>query len=92
MLSLNRVYKQILQFLVSKLNIWANYEYFQTGMSENGTIHITMMKHWVSHILFIRKRGLIVYLAALKEGTIQAANMYYVIYWYLQPPELVGTR
>ena len=44
------------------------YEYFQTGMSENGTIHITMMKNCVSHILFLKKRGLIVYLAALKRG------------------------
>ena len=26
------------------------------------------MKNWVSHILFLRKRGLIVYLAALKRG------------------------
>ena len=26
-------------------------------MSENGTIHITMMKNWVSHILFLKKRG-----------------------------------
>ena len=34
-------------------------------MSENGTIHITMMKNWVSNIRFLRKRGLIVYLAAL---------------------------
>ena len=23
---------------------------FKKGMSENGTIHITMMKNWVSHI------------------------------------------
>ena len=37
-------------------------------VTENGTIHITMMKNWVSHILFFRKRGLNVYLAALKRG------------------------
>ena len=61
------------------------YEYFQTGMSENGTIHIKMMKNWVSHILFLRKRGLIVYLAALKEGAIRAAHPYYVIYRWLNP-------
>ena len=36
-------------------------------MSENGTIHITMMKNWVSHVLFLRKRGLILYSAALKK-------------------------
>ena len=55
------------------------YEYFQTAMSENGTIHISMMKNWVSHILFLRKRGLIVYLSALKKGAIQATHLYYVI-------------
>ena len=27
-----------------------------------------MMLNWVIHILFVRKRGLIVYLAALKKG------------------------
>ena len=46
----------------------STFVYFQTGISENGNIHITMMKNWVSHILFLRKRGLIVYLAALKRG------------------------
>ena len=30
-------------------------DFFPTGMSENGTIHITMMKNGVSHILFLRK-------------------------------------
>ena len=39
--------------MVSELNILAKYEDFQTGMSENGTIHITMMKNrsvhpWIS--------------------------------------------
>ena len=54
--------------------------YFKTGMSENGTIHISMMKNWVSHVLFHRrKRGLIVYLAALKKGAIQAAYPYYEV-------------
>ena len=59
----------------------STFVYFQTGMSENGNIHITMMKNWVSHIFFFfRKRGLIVYLAALKKEAIRAANPYYVIY------------
>ena len=40
----------------------------QKGMSENVIIHISMMKNWVSHIFFLRKRGLVVYLAALKKG------------------------
>ena len=58
----------------------STFVYFQTGMSENGNIHITMMKNWVSHIPFLRKRGLIVYLAELKKGAIRAAHPYYVIY------------
>ena len=37
--------------LASELNILAKYEYFQTGMSESVTIHITMMKNCVSRIL-----------------------------------------
>ena len=49
-------------------------------MSVNGTIHISMMKNWVCHILFLRKRGLIVYLAALKKGAFRHAHPYYVIY------------
>ena len=30
---------------------------FQTGLSENGIIHISMIKNWVSHIVFLRKNG-----------------------------------
>ena len=55
------------------------YEYFQTGMSENRTILITMIKKWVRRILLLSKRGLIIYLAALKKGAIRAAHPYYVI-------------
>ena len=33
------------------------YEYYQTELSENGTIPFTMMKNWVSHIFFLEKRG-----------------------------------
>ena len=47
---------------------WAEYVYV---FLENGTIHIAMMKNLVSHILFLRKRGLIVYLAELKKGAIR---------------------
>ena len=43
---------------------------FKQGCQKNGTIHILMMNNWVSHILFLRKRGLIVYLAALKNAAI----------------------
>ena len=55
----------------------STFVYFQTGMSENGNIHITMMKNGVSHILFLRKRWLIVNLAALKKGAIRATHPYY---------------
>ena len=67
-------------FWVSELNIWAiKDEYFQTGMSEIKTILISMMKNWVSHILFHRKRGLNIYLASLKKGAIGTTHPYYVI-------------
>ena len=49
-------------------------------MSENGTIHITMMKNWVSHNLF-----LIIYLAALKKGAIRYGHPYYAIYRLIPP-------
>ena len=35
---------------------------------------------------FLGKKGLIVYLAALKKGAIRAAHPYYVIYRELPPP------
>ena len=51
--------------------------YFQTGCQKTGNSHITMMKNWVSHILFLRKGGgLIVYLAALKKGAIRELLKY----------------
>ena len=53
---------------------------FKQGYTENGTIHITMMKNLVRHILFLRKRVCVVYLAALKKGAIRATHPYYVIY------------
>ena len=46
--------------------------YYQTGVSENRTL----MKNWVKHILLLIKRGLIVYLAALKKGAI-GLNIFY---------------
>ena len=52
-------------------------------MSENGTIHITMMKNCVSHILFLRKGGGGAYRipgSAEGGGDIRAAHPYYVIY------------
>ena len=38
------------------------------------------------HILFVEKRGPIIYLAALKKGAIWHAHPYYAIYRKLPPP------
>ena len=86
LLSASSVYKWILQFRFLGWISKQKYEYIQTGMPENGISHISMMKNWVSHILFLRKRGLIVYLAALKRGAFRAAHPYYVIYIGSYPP------
>ena len=44
--------------LVSEFGISEQkYEYFQTGMSENGTIHITMIKKTGSVIYFFLEKG-----------------------------------
>ena len=48
-------------------------------------IHIPMMKNWVSHILFLRKRGPIVYMAAKKKGAIRLAHPYFVTYKGVPP-------
>ena len=53
---------------------------------KNGALHIPIKKKWVSHIQFPWKKGLIVYLAALKKGAIRAAHPYHVIYRELNPP------
>ena len=39
-------------------------------LSENRTIHISMMKNWVSHILFLRKWGLSYTLMPAKTHTL----------------------
>ena len=55
-------------------------------MSESGAFHIPIKKKWVSHILFVEKRGLIIYLAALKKGAIRHTHPHYAIYRKLPPP------
>ena len=47
---------------------------------KSGAFHIRIQKNRVSHILFVDKRGLIIYLAALKKGAIRHAQPYYAIY------------
>ena len=46
---------------------------FHTGIQKNRAIHTI-------HILFVEKRGPIIYLAALKKGAIRHAHPYYAIY------------
>ena len=60
--------------------------FFQTGMSENVTIYITMVKNWVSQILFHRKKGAYRIPGSAEKGAIRAAHPYYVIYRQLASP------
>ena len=47
---------------------------------KSGAFHIPIKKNWASHVLFVEKRGPIIYLAALKKGAIRHAHPYYGIY------------
>ena len=61
------------------------YVYIPSGQ-KNGAFHIGIQKNRAIHILFIEKRGPIIYLAALKKGAIRHAHPYYAIYRKLPPP------
>ena len=57
----------------------------QGSISENGTIHISMMKNWVSHILFLKRGGgggggAYRIPGSVEKGTIRHAHQYSVIY------------
>ena len=56
------------------------------GCQKNGAFHIGIQKNRAIHILFVEKRGPIIYLAALKKGAIRLAHPYYAIYRKLPPP------
>ena len=77
LLSILKVYTQIIQFC---FNLGLSAEYLRknmcicTGMSENRAIQIPIKKNGSVIYSFLRKRGLVVYLAALKKGTIRAAH------------------
>ena len=58
---------------------------------KNGAFHIGIQKNRAIHILFVEKRGPIIYLAALKKGAIRHAHPYYAIYRKL-PPEVQTRR
>ena len=57
------------------------------GCQKNGAFHIGIQKNRAIHILFVEKRGPIIYLAALKKGAIrQRTHPYYATYRKLPPP------
>ena len=56
------------------------------GCQKNGAFYIGIQKNRVIHILFVEKRGPIIYLAALKKGAIRHAHPHYAIYRKLPPP------
>ena len=55
------------------------------GCQKNGAFHIRIQKKWAIHILFVEKRGPIIYLAVLKKGAIWHTHPYYAIYRKLPP-------
>ena len=55
------------------------------GCQKNGTFHTGIQKNGAIHILFVEKRGPIIYLAALKKGAIRHAHPYYAVYGKLSP-------
>ena len=61
------------------------------GYQKSGPFHIPLKKHRVSHILFVEKRGLIIYLAGLKKGAIRNAHPFYAIYRKVPPPRTKAT-
>ena len=56
------------------------------GCQKNGAFHTGIQKNRAIHILFVEKRGPIIYLAALKKGAIRHAHPYYAIYRKLPAP------
>ena len=55
------------------------------GCQKNGAFHTGIQKNRAIHILFVEKRGPIIYLAVLKKGAIRHAHPYYAIYRNLHP-------
>ena len=60
------------------------------GCQKNGAFHIGIQKNRAIHILFVEKRGPIIYLAALKKGAIRHAHPYCAIYRKVTPPPPPG--
>ena len=53
---------------------------------KNGACHTGIQKNRAIHILFVEKRGPIIYLAALKKGAFRHAHPYYALYRKLRSP------
>ena len=66
-------------FNESLINDIVSFEQLGPGCQKNGAFRAI-------HILFVEKRGPIIYLAALKKGAIRHAHPYYAIYRKLPPP------
>ena len=60
------------------------------GCQKNGAFHTGIQKNWAIHILFVEKRGAIIYLAVLKKGAIRHAHPYYALYRKLPHPHEGG--
>ena len=56
------------------------------GCQKNGAFHTGIQENRVIYILFVEKRGPIIYLAALKKGAIRHAHPYYAVYRKLPAP------
>ena len=72
-------------------NLWAKICAY-TRMSEKWAFYIGIQKNRVIYILFVEKRGPIIYLAALKKGAIRHAHPYYAIYRKLPPSFYPGVK
>ena len=66
--------------LVSELNIWAKLCLVVSNRDVGKWDHSYINDEKLCHLRFLRKRGLIVYLAAQKKGAIRHAHPYYVLY------------
>ena len=61
-------------------NLWEKNIHIYPDIRKVGPFTHESRKNRASHILFVEKKGLIIYLAALKKGTIWHAHLYYAIY------------
>ena len=72
--------------LAASKNLWAKNMCIYEDVRKMGPLHIGIQKNRAIHILFVEKRGPIIYLAVLKKGAIRHAHPYYAIYRKLPPP------